>query len=198
MFEPQTESVKEKNRRAIIAAAGELATSRGIGNFTAAELADRAGVSRRSIFNHFPSTADAVHAYLTARIDPILGHLAALNLGSVDDLIHSAVEILQGDEAFAIISHIGEVLSRDQQKSDTVLWASDLVDQVACQLGEVIGHAMDIDPIDIHFVSNAIISAVQTAHAIWLSRDDPSRARWNSLVARALELIRTGHRSLDR
>lgn len=195
--EPQRESVKERNRRAIIAAAGELATARGMGGFTASELAERAGTSRRSIFNHFPSTDDAVYAYLTAQINPLIDHLGE-NLHSIDDLVRRAETVMQGDEAFAIISHIGHVLSHDDQRPATALWASELIDQVAGQLGSMIGRAMNIDPVDIRFVSNAVIAAVQTAHTIWLTEGDPTRGRWNTLVFRALELVRTGHSSLDR
>ncbi|WP_414672704.1 TetR/AcrR family transcriptional regulator, partial [Kocuria sp. UBA1838] len=59
------EAIRLRNRRAIIAAAGELATELGTDRVTVNELAARAGVSRRTIFNHFPSAQDAVFEYLS-------------------------------------------------------------------------------------------------------------------------------------
>ena len=53
--EDRREAVKYHNRRAIIDAAAALAAERGLGRFTVNDLADRAGVSRRTIFNYFAS-----------------------------------------------------------------------------------------------------------------------------------------------
>lgn len=44
----------------LIRTARQLAAERGFDDFTLDELAERAGVSRRSLFNYFPSKVDAV------------------------------------------------------------------------------------------------------------------------------------------
>lgn len=62
------EQNKIDTRRAIADAAFDLARSAGPGGFTADQIAERAGVSRRTFFNYFHSAEDA----LTVRIDGFL------------------------------------------------------------------------------------------------------------------------------
>ena len=197
------ETVKERNRRAIIEAAGELASTRGMGAFTVVELAERAGTSRRSIFNHFRSADDAVYAYLTTRIDPLIAALDTLpqKFDSIDELIARFQELAQSDQAYDILQHVGEVLARDSRLPDTVLWASQLVDQTSQHLGSVIHRQLsDLSRVDVQLVSHAIISAVQAAQTVWVDSDPSTHGRteWTSVLNRALELVRIGHRALDR
>ncbi len=196
------ETVKERNRRAIISAAGELASTRGMGSFTVAELAERAGTSRRSIFNHFPTVDDAVYAYLTSCIDPLIATLGALphSFTSLDELIIRFEEMARSEEAYTILHHVGDVLSRDSRCTDTVLWASQIVDQTAGLLSDVVGNQLpSIDRRDVELISHALISAVQTSQTLWF-RDYPNertREEWSALLIRALELVRVGHRALS-
>ncbi|MHA7283495.1 TetR family transcriptional regulator [Arthrobacter sp. TMS2-4] len=62
------EQNKIDTRRAIADAAFDLALSVGPGSFTVDQIAERAGVSRRTFFNYFPSAEDA----LTVRTDGFL------------------------------------------------------------------------------------------------------------------------------
>ena len=52
---------KRETRAALVDAAIEIARAEGLGALTADAVADRAGVSRRTFFNYFPTT-DAVLA----------------------------------------------------------------------------------------------------------------------------------------
>ncbi|MCH5450323.1 TetR/AcrR family transcriptional regulator [Bacillus cereus] len=49
---------KQATRAAIIEAAVSLLSENGLGNFTAEDLADAVGISRRTFFNYFPSPRD--------------------------------------------------------------------------------------------------------------------------------------------
>ncbi|WP_105033038.1 TetR/AcrR family transcriptional regulator [Arthrobacter ruber] len=62
------EQNKIDTRRAIVDAAFDLALSVGPGSFTVDQIAERAGVSRRTFFNYFHSAEDA----LTVRTDGFL------------------------------------------------------------------------------------------------------------------------------
>lgn len=59
-----TKSVHETNRRntkaRIVECAQDLAEERGVDGFTMDDLADAAGVSRRTLFNHVPGKLDAI------------------------------------------------------------------------------------------------------------------------------------------
>lgn len=58
------EQNKARIREALVSAARELGQHRGLENVTAEEIADRAGVSRRTFFNYFAGIEDVVAAGL--------------------------------------------------------------------------------------------------------------------------------------
>ena len=63
---------KAATRQAITDAALELLRTKGPGNFTVEDIADAAGISRRTFFNYFSSTdaalASIVHGFLDTAI----------------------------------------------------------------------------------------------------------------------------------
>lgn len=67
------EALKWYNRRAIVVAAAALARERGLSGFTVNDLAKEAGVSRRTIFNHFSGTEDAVLGSFTDSVSGLYG-----------------------------------------------------------------------------------------------------------------------------
>ncbi|WP_462418309.1 TetR/AcrR family transcriptional regulator [Kytococcus sp. Marseille-QA3725] len=62
------EAHKKRTRAALVAAAGELVDDRGIAELTPDAVAERAGVSRRTLFNYFGSAEECllqpVHAVM--------------------------------------------------------------------------------------------------------------------------------------
>lgn len=67
------EQNKIDTRQAIADAAFELARSVGPGAFTVDQVVERAGVSRRTFFNYFPSAEDALTVRMDLFIDLALG-----------------------------------------------------------------------------------------------------------------------------
>ncbi len=67
------EQNKIDTRRAIADAAFDLARSKGPGAFTVDQITERAGVSRRTFFNYFPSAEDALTVRMDLFIDLALG-----------------------------------------------------------------------------------------------------------------------------
>ncbi|WP_168796528.1 TetR/AcrR family transcriptional regulator [Arthrobacter echini] len=66
------EQNKIDTRRAIADAAFDLARNVGPGAFTVDQITERAGVSRRTFFNYFPSAQDALTVRMDLFIDRIL------------------------------------------------------------------------------------------------------------------------------
>ena len=62
---------QEENRRRITEAAVELHTTVGVARTTISEIAERAGVQRRTVYNHFPHERDLLTA--------CMGHYWAVN-----------------------------------------------------------------------------------------------------------------------
>lgn len=89
-------SKREETARRIMLSAQRLATEHGLDGFTMDELAEAAGVARRTLFNYYPSKVDA---YLGPPIEVPAEAMAAFasggptgNLGA--DLEHLAREVL--------------------------------------------------------------------------------------------------------
>ena len=82
------EATKWRNRRAIVGAAAQLTAEHGIDGFSVESLAERAGVSRRTIFNHFSSVDEAIFASFASKVDQL----------------YEEVEKALGGEPFATLS----------------------------------------------------------------------------------------------
>jgi TetR/AcrR family transcriptional regulator of autoinduction and epiphytic fitness len=82
------EATKWPNRRAIVGAAAQLTAEHGIDGFSVESLAERAGVSRRTIFNHFSSVDEAIFASFASKVDQL----------------YEEVEKALGGEPFATLS----------------------------------------------------------------------------------------------
>lgn len=72
------EQNKIDTRRAIADAAFDLARSVGPGSFTVDQIAERAGVSRRTFFNYFHSAEDALTVRMDGFLDVAIGVFADL------------------------------------------------------------------------------------------------------------------------
>lgn len=101
------EATKWHNRRSIVDAAAELAADHGVDGFTVSELAEKAGVSRRTIFNHFTNVGDAVFAAFAERISSF----------------YEQVELSLGDARFASLPEAYAVFA-DALRSVDILGAA--------------------------------------------------------------------------
>ncbi|MEA5456624.1 TetR/AcrR family transcriptional regulator [Sinomonas sp. JGH33] len=85
---------KAATRQSIILAAVDLARERGLGNFTAEDLAEAAGVSRRTFFNYFSSADEAIAAPTFGFLDAALDRFRERPPG--EPLLESAINALVG------------------------------------------------------------------------------------------------------
>ena len=84
-----TERNKQRTRREIAEAAGQLFLERGYAAATVQEIANAADVSPRTFFRYFPSKEDVITVIASASMDDVLEHLAG------HDASESLVSVLQ-------------------------------------------------------------------------------------------------------
>lgn len=81
---------KQLSRDAILEALAARAAERGLLDFTIAEIAERAGVSQRTVYNHFATRQellDALSDWVTARMEERGGQVYPAGLDSLVDAV---------------------------------------------------------------------------------------------------------------
>lgn len=199
------EALKFHNRRAIIDAAAALAEERGLGGFTVDDLAARAGVSRRTIFNHFASADDAVYA----RFSELLGVI-------VDDFVEIAdatpppapsttgavfeqlADVIECTELVEPLSRIARLVGTSEGHPTTVMWAHEVLQTVTARLTAEVAHRNpDADPFVVALLASTLINALAVSFEQWVQEsgavDTPaSRTAWHRLLHAAVDHLRHG------
>ncbi|WP_259463881.1 TetR/AcrR family transcriptional regulator [Kocuria rhizophila] len=137
------EAIRLRNRRAIVAAAGELTAELGTEGVSVNGLAERAGVSRRTIFNHFPSAQDAAFEYLselvTELIDTVLDDLPEPTEPGTASLGEVYRQLIGALRARVLIGDLQPVFSVDVQETQAAsLWGYRVTRTAVERLNEVL------------------------------------------------------------
>ena len=211
-FSCQGEAPKDKrgalkwhNRRAIVMAAGELADLHGIQGFSVDDLAQKAGVSRRTIFNHFPSAEDAGYEYLSELVSQLIGEVLAglpdpseqgeQTLGQVYQDLCQAMRVHSLVEALRPLLH----QAMDVKESPTAaLWSYRVTNVATEGLEQMLrerlpGHS----ELEMQLVATSIINSMAVCMDAWLLRtggelNDHTRGEWDELLTEALTILGRG------
>ncbi|MBO1752715.1 TetR/AcrR family transcriptional regulator [Actinotalea sp. BY-33] len=200
-------ALKERHRRAIVAAAAVLLEETGGLNFTIEDLAVRADVSRRTVFNHFASLGDV----LAAVFDDVMAELvdcytaqpppedAAQRSASVDEAFDELAAAVRATDLVPSMSY----LTRSLGDKDQSPWVDGVLLRVLEDGGLRLAAAMrerrpGVDALEIDLLVNTVLHGVLVVHRHWYEAtaaadDDASRAVWSSLVDRFLARLRSGY-----
>jgi AcrR family transcriptional regulator len=191
---------KAATRQAITDAALLLLRSKGPGGFTAEDIAEAAGISRRTFFNYFSSTdaalASVTHGFLDIVIrqlelrpaeEPLLEAAQAALMALADP---KTVEPLA--ELFALTQH-----SQLMAHTDLEAW-DHCRTQVFAVARDRVARAPDgADELYVHALAGSVISCGKAAMEVWFSRrgtdlSPESLAELRQLLIDSMALLGSG------
>ncbi|KPN16275.1 MULTISPECIES: TetR/AcrR family transcriptional regulator [Arthrobacter] len=192
-------AIKSRHRQAIVNACAALLSERRGTDFSVDELAQRADVSRRTVFNHFASLDDVVTEVGT---DVVASSLmlpegtAPAGYSPLDDL----VDLVSSPRFIEAVSYLTQVLGRADSRSSpqqaimafrSVTMAGDQV------MAALVSRHPEADPEDIQLLVGTFAGGISVLYERWCAQtgaiDTPdSRTAWIELIQRLVAALRTG------
>ncbi|AMM22305.1 hypothetical protein AX769_08920 [Frondihabitans sp. PAMC 28766] len=199
-------ALKARHRAAILRAARELVDERDGAHFSVDELAERADIARRTVFNHFASLDEVLLTLcadvLEIVIDDFIGAVAAAPVGAdtrasmFDEL---AQTIAKTDLPSAIVS-IGRIIGTPDPDDPRGRALSDeaFARAAARLVTEVSRRHPTADPLEAELLVSSLMSGVIVIATRWVLHtgvrlDKAGRLAWDELVARLIDSVRAGY-----
>jgi TetR/AcrR family transcriptional regulator, regulator of autoinduction and epiphytic fitness len=196
---------KERRRTAIMAAARGLLEERAGERCTVDEVAERAGVSRRTIFNYFPSMDELVVAVGADLLGELVDALEAGigDASGTDDPAHVLDDLegaLRAVDLVAMVIRLTVVLGGfGQHDPRIVVTVQDTFARLTGRLSDALARRHPgVDRYAIDLMVGAVINGVLVVYLHWSSRtgvtdDAASRRVWAALLDRLIRTVRHGH-----
>jgi len=200
------EMLKARSRRSILDAATALVAERGGPAFTVEELAERADVSRATVFNYFPSVADVL---VTATVEQFESAWADFDEattaapatdGSRAAVFDEVARALRAAELPDVIVSVGAVVGSGEQASPRhEAMLRQVIDRTSLHLADrVAARYPDWSRLEVDLLVGALMNCVIVASSHWLLNaagdlGDESRATWGRMLDGAIDGLRTGY-----
>ncbi|MCO8277977.1 TetR/AcrR family transcriptional regulator [Actinoplanes sp. TRM 88003] len=200
-------ALKARHRRAILDAARSLIDEGGAARFSVDQLAARADVSRRTIFNHFASIDDVVTTACTEMLAVVIDNFRELvsatpiGPGSRTSMFEGVVAALRATDVPSVIAFFWHALGgfgADDPRPQQIFQAtfSRTTADLARELAE---RNADRDPLEAELLVSSLMHGTEVIAQHWLAAtgattDEASRALWHELLDRLIDTIRTGYR----
>ena len=199
--------LKERHRRAIVDAAAALMEETGGTDFTVSRLAERANVSRRTVFNHFDTVDDIVIAVSGELLNGIVDRfeLGAETAPGPDSLFDEIADALRSAELVEPMAYLMRVLGEDDlaatPRSAVILLRTftEVSERLASKILE--RHAVT-DELTVHLLVGSLMSGLVVLHRHWVAAtgaavDAHSHRTWAHLLERLIESTRRGYASMQ-
>lgn len=183
----------DERSRALAEAAYELLAEGGMEAVTAEAVATRAGVSRRTLFNYFPTVESALTAGIT---DWVGAASAALLARPADEPLHEAIRaVMDARPSREVLAQIHTLATSARTSPGTRRYGAEftlnrveaLEDTLRTRLGP------DADPLLVAYTGRGLVSAAETAAHLWIDEvdaDSPEAAdRFHHHLTRAVDLL---------
>ena len=210
-------AAKARTRSSILQAAADLMSERSGAAFSVDDLAERAGVSRRTVFNHFASLADVAAAVgaegLRILVDSLRAQAPARSADPVADARADLARAVRGGDLFepivALCHGLGLESITDATRTPTLhtvpTHEAMLVLHVMHDLGAALSIELgrrhpDVEQLDLDLVVGTMLSGLAVIQNHWTlmtnaTPDRGSRETWDLLLERLLDHVQAGSTS---
>ena len=198
-------ALKARHREAILDAADSLIRDRGKPHFSVEELADRADLSRRTVFNHFSSLDDVIMTACTRVLSNVVDEFRAVTAaapvgdGSRVTLFEDITTAVRHIDLPTVVAYLFDVLSADGDDGRSHPQIDDVFTRATDQLSiEIAGRSSEIDAFEVAVLVSSVMNGIAVVSTHWIARtgatlDTDSRAVWHELLDRLIGTIRTGY-----
>lgn len=194
-------ALKARHRRAILDAARALIADGGTPRFSVDQLAERADISRRSIFNHFASIDDVVTTVCTeelgAVIDSFREQVSRSPAGSVFETVVAALRATDVPGTIAFLWRaLGGFDTRDPRPQG--IFQATFSRTTADLARELADRNAGLDTLDAELLVSSLIHGTEVIARHWIAAthadtDDAARELWNDLLDRLVASLRAGY-----
>jgi TetR/AcrR family transcriptional regulator of autoinduction and epiphytic fitness len=200
----------ERRRRRIVRAATELLAEHGVEGLSVDEVAARAEVSRRTVFNYFHSTEELLIAVGTEMLSDVIDSLTMgdapvpADAGTHAALLDDVVTMLRSIDLLGPILRLTHILGPMGHQDarvlavvrDTVLSVSDNLMATARQ------RHPQVPALDVELLVSSLLGGLMVLQRHWSEQsglaDTPETRRlWSDLFERLVLQIRQGFLALD-
>nr|WP_261792192.1 TetR/AcrR family transcriptional regulator [Arthrobacter sp. PM3] len=176
--DPAVPSRRERNkaatRQAITDSAMDLLRTRGPGNFTVEDIAEAAGISRRTFFNYFGSTEAAMASVTFGFLDTALQQFRLRPAG--EPILESARAALVALADPMTVAPVAELYSLGQtnpqlSRSELEAWdhcTAQIIDAARERFALTAGG--DVDELYLRALAGSVISCGKAAMDVWFAR----------------------------
>jgi AcrR family transcriptional regulator len=197
--------LKARHRLAILDAADALIRERGKPRFSVDELAERANVARRTIFNHFSSLDDVILTTCTRVLSTVVDEFretaAALPVGdgSRASLFNEITASLRAIDLPSVVSYLWGVLAEEGDAGRSANAVQQVFTRTSEQLAvEMAARSSELDEFDVAILVSSLMNGIAVVSRYWMletgaTLDDTSRARWDELLDRLITNVSTGY-----
>jgi TetR/AcrR family transcriptional regulator, regulator of autoinduction and epiphytic fitness len=192
-------ALKARHRRAILDAANAL-ISEGV-RFSVDQLADRADVSRRTIFNHFASIDDVVTTVCTEMLHLVIdGFRTTVTSGERESMFTDVAGALRATDVPGVIAYLWRALGGfgpgDPQA--TLIFQATFQRTSEEMARELSRKYPEADPLDAAILVSSLMNGTVVIATHWIAvtaaaTDERSRTLWHHLLERMIDTVRTGY-----
>lgn len=200
--------LKARHREAILDAADALIRERGKPQFTVDELAERADISRRTVFNHFSSLDDVIMTTCTRLLSSVVDEFREATQatpagdGTLVALFNEITSAVRAMDLPTVVAYLWGVLACEDESARSPHALGDVFTRATEQLSLEIGDRnSNLDPFEVAILVSSVMNGVAVVSGHWITRTDggkldpDSRLLWDELLDRLISSIRGGYPS---